>query len=213
MSVGHLVVPPADAGGVDGVRHGVAPVLVVPGVGEARPDVVDVRDVAVVQRPNQPAGHQPADLVVAREVDVVVDAAAADLGDRLVGVVERRDLDLDAVLVLERLHRVGADVVGVGVELERRALLRREPVGDRLVVVGDVPLDRVVRRGERQAWAVRDDGPDLEHAARKAPSVGAAAARIAARVRNCRRVGPCPLGAGIRASPLLSRLVAGRTLA
>ena len=56
---GHLVVPPADSGGVDGVRHGVAPLLVVPGVGEGRPHVLDVRDVGVVQRSDQVA-HSPA---------------------------------------------------------------------------------------------------------------------------------------------------------
>ena len=151
----HLVVTPTDAGGVDRVGDAVAPVLVVPGVGEGRPHILDVGDVAVVQRLHQLARHQPADLVVAGEVDVVVDAAAADLGDRLVGVVEGRDLHLDAVLFLERLDRVRARVVGIGVELQRRALLRREAVFDGLVVVGDVPLDRAVRRGERQRRLTR----------------------------------------------------------
>ena len=148
---GHLIGPPADAGRVDGVGHAVLPVLVVPGVGEERPDVLDVRDVAVVERPHQTTGHQSADLVVAREEDVVIDVAAADLGQRLVGVVERRDLDLDAVLVLERLDRFGCHVVGVAVELQRRALLRTEAVGDRLVVRRDVPFDRAAGRRDRQA--------------------------------------------------------------
>ena len=67
---GDLVVPPADAGGVDGVGHGVAPLAVVPGVGERRPDVRDVRDVGVVQRPDQLGRHHLGDLVIAREVDV-----------------------------------------------------------------------------------------------------------------------------------------------
>ena len=155
---GHLVGPPTDSGGVDGVRHGVAPLLVVPGVGEARPHVLDVGDVGVVQRSEQVATHQAADFGVVGVVDVEVDSTA-QLGDRLVAVVEGRDLDLDAVLILEALHGLRAEVVGVVVDLERRALLRGEPVGDRLVVVGDVPLDRVIRRGQRQASAVRTTAP------------------------------------------------------
>ena len=55
-----------------------------------------------------------------------------------------------------------------------------------------------------------DDGEDdFEQAETKLPSVGAAAARMAARCRNCRRFG----GVGIGTSPLISRLIAGRTLA
>ena len=88
----------------------------------------------MVQRAHQPAGDQPADLVVAREVDVIVDVATADLGDGLVGVVERRHLNLGGVLLLERLDRVGCDVVGVAVELKGGALLRSQPVGNGLVV-------------------------------------------------------------------------------
>ena len=147
---GHLIGPPAYSGGVDGVRHGVLPALVVPGVGEARPHVLDVWNVGVVQWPDQPAIHQTADLGVVGVVDVEVDSAA-EFGDRLVPVVEGRDLDLRRVLVLEGLDGFGAEIVGVVVDLERRALLRREAVGDRLVVVGDRPLHRVVRRGDRQA--------------------------------------------------------------
>ena len=147
MSSGTRSVPPADAGRVDAVGHGVARLAVVPGAAEGRPDVAEVADVAVVDRPHQLGRHEPADLVVAREVDVERHRAGADLGDRLVGVVERGDLDLDAVLLLERLHDRGTEVVGVVVE-EERALLGLETVGDRLVVVGDVPRDGVVRRGD-----------------------------------------------------------------
>ena len=199
---GHLVGPPTDSGGVDGVRHGVAPLLVVPGVGEARPHVLDVGDVGVVQRPEQVATHQAADLGVVGVVDVEVDSTA-QLGDRLVAVVEGRDLDLDAVLILEALDGLRAEVVGVVVDLERRALLRRESVGDGFVVVGDVPLDRVSGAASVRVGCP-DDGPDFEHAVRKAPRVGAVAARIAARARNCRRVGPCcgPLGTGIWGLPV-----------
>ena len=78
------------------------------GSGTSRPDVGDVGDVAVVERPDQLGRDHLADLVVAREVDVVGHLAGADLGQRLVGVVERRDRDLDVVLrvlLLERLDR------------------------------------------------------------------------------------------------------------
>ena len=149
--LGHLVVTPADAGGVDGVGHGEPPLLVVPRVGEDGPDIADVRDVAVIERLQQTTVDEPADLVVAREVDVVIDIAAADLGDGLVGVVEGRHLDLGLVLVLERLDRVRGDVVGVAVELQRGALLGRETVGDRLVVRRDVPGDRILRGRDLQA--------------------------------------------------------------
>ncbi len=48
--LGNDVRPPGDARVVDGVRHGVAPLQVVEGIGEVRPHLADVRDVAVVQR-------------------------------------------------------------------------------------------------------------------------------------------------------------------
>ena len=49
----NVVLPPGDAGRVDRVRHRVLPLLVVPGVREVRPGLGDVRDVAVVERPDQ----------------------------------------------------------------------------------------------------------------------------------------------------------------
>jgi hypothetical protein len=103
----------------------------------------------VIQRAEQVSVDQPADLGVVGVVDVEVDTAA-QLGDRLIAVVERGDLDLAAVPILECLDGLRAQVVGVVVDLERRVLFRGETVGDRLVVVGDVPRDRALRRGERQ---------------------------------------------------------------
>ena len=195
--VGDQVGAPADAGRVDAVGDRVARLPVVPGALERRPHVAEVAEVAVVERPDQLRGDQPGDLVVAREVDVERHRSGADLGDRLVGVVEGRDLDVDAVLLLERLHHRGAEVVGVVVD-EQRALLRREAVGDRLVVVGDVPGDGVVGRG------------DLELGGR--PGAAAAGAgrgvRAGLQERTQRRGRRCPSRAALRSRVRRSR--AGR---
>ncbi len=185
--LGDLVVAPADAGRVDGVGHGVAPLAVVPGVGERGPDVGDVRDVGVVAGPDQLGRHHLGDLVIAGEVDVVGGLARPDLGQRLVGVVERRDRDLDVVglvLLLERLDDLRADVVGVVVELERRALLGHQPVGDGRVVLGDRPRDR------------RAGGGDLQRRRGRARSLGRCRSRRAARGEGFqqRRAAECEPG-------------------
>jgi hypothetical protein len=140
--------PPADPGRVRRVRDAVLPVLVVPGVLELGPAVDDVRDVLVIERLHELGGDHLPDLVVGREVDVVVQRAGGDLAQRLLGVVEGRELDVDAVLRLEVLHDARIQVVGVVVELEGAALLGGEPRLDHRHVAVERPLDRVVGAGD-----------------------------------------------------------------
>lgn len=108
----------------------------------------------MVQRPDEVGRDEPADRDVAGEVDVVRHGPGADLGDRLVLVVEGRHAHVDVVLgvvLLELLVHTRGDVVGVVVEPERGAALRRQFVNDPFVVLRDRPRDRMRRRREREA--------------------------------------------------------------
>ena len=84
----------------------------------------------MVERLQVGARDQPADVVGGREEDVGGDLAGHELLDALLHVVERRPLDLDVVLVLERLQdllvEVGVPVVDLqhAVGLDRRAAWR-----------------------------------------------------------------------------------------
>jgi hypothetical protein len=93
-------------------------------------------------------------------MDVDLDRAAGELRDRLGVDVERRDLDVDAVLRLELLEHVRADVVGV-VEDAQRAGLGFEAVVDAL---GDGPVTALVtpaaRAEDRDAGAEHGAEPD-----------------------------------------------------
>jgi hypothetical protein len=61
----------------------------------------------VVERAEQVGLDQLPEGVVAREVEVELQLLRGDLRQRLVGVVERRQPDVDAVLLLEVLEHPG----------------------------------------------------------------------------------------------------------
>ena len=52
----------------------------------------------MVERTKQPLSDHLAHLVIARRADVIVGLAGLDLGQHFVGVVERRDSNLDTEL-------------------------------------------------------------------------------------------------------------------
>ncbi len=56
----------------------------------------------MVERAEQLGQDQPPERVVAGEVDVELELLRRDLGQRLVGVVEGREPDLDVVAALRR---------------------------------------------------------------------------------------------------------------
>ena len=74
----------------------------------------------MVERLQVVARDQAADVVGGREEDVGGDLAGHQLLDALLHVVERRPLDLDVVLVLERLQDLLVDVGVPVVDLQRR---------------------------------------------------------------------------------------------
>src|SRR5215213_10064834 len=128
----------------------VVPALVVPGVLERRPDLLDVGDVAVVEGAQEVSLDQLAKVVVGREEHVEGDLAAAELGHRLVHVPVGRDLDLDVVLLvllLEVLDDLLVDVLAPVVDLQGGALLGGEAVGD-ACVGRDRPGHGVVGAGQ-----------------------------------------------------------------
>ena len=143
------VLPPGDPRGVDRVRHRVPPALVVEGVGELRPGLVDVWEVAVVERLDQTGLHQGPDQVDGGEEHIEVEVAAGQFGDGLVGGVERAHLDGTSVLLGERVQHLLVDVGHPAIELDRGVLLRCQAAGDRLVGIGQRPGDRPVGPGER----------------------------------------------------------------
>ena len=145
------VVAPADAVAPDDVGHGVARALVVERVLQLGPDVDEVRQVGVVQRLQDAAGHELHDVAAAEpEDDVERHRAGRELRQRLVGRVVGGDLDAAVELGLELLLRVRVDVVGVVVD-PQRAALGLLAIRDRLVVVEERPGHGVVRARQRQA--------------------------------------------------------------
>jgi hypothetical protein len=143
------VLPPGDAGRVDRVGNRVLPAQVVEGVEEVRPGLVDVRDVGVVERPEELALHERPEHVDRREEDVEGELAGLDLGDGLAHRVERRDLGLALVLLAEAVDAGLVDVGDPVVDLEGGACLRRQAALDGLVVVEDRPANRVVLARQR----------------------------------------------------------------
>ena len=144
-----MVLTPGDAGRVDRVGHGVLPLAVVERVGEVRPGLRDVRDVAVVERLDQLPVHQLRHDVDGREEDVEVELPAAQLGQGGVHVLERGHLDLAVVLLAERFQAVGVDVGDPVEQPQRGVLLGSEPALDRRIVLGQGPGHRIVRPGQR----------------------------------------------------------------
>ena len=137
--VADQVVPPRDAGGEHHVRRRVLPAHVVE-VRDPGPQLVLERgQVRLVERLDQPALRQLAD-VLERDGDQQVEVRAVRLHLRhhLVRRVEDRVLDVDAVPVAELVPHLLIDVVVVAEDLERSGL-GRQAVGDRRVVLGDRP--------------------------------------------------------------------------
>ena len=153
--LGHLVLPPGDARGVDRVRHRVLPPPVVERVGEVRPGLGDVRDVAVVERLDQLGLDQLAEHVHGRaheHVEAPGRCAASTCASFMVLNVVTWTLQL---YFLAKSFRHGlVDVGDPVVDLQRGAL---SPAAgrwlDRLVVLEDRPGHRVVRPGQRRRRA------------------------------------------------------------
>ena len=125
----------ADAGAEHRVGHGVDPALVVVRVSQRCDDVADVGEVGLVQRLDQPGVDQLEQRRGGRAVmEIDVDRTGRQLGDGFVVGRERRDLDLDAVLRLERRDDVGADV-RVVVEDPQRTGFGFQAILDRLGVL------------------------------------------------------------------------------
>ena len=168
----------------------------------------EVGDVAQVDRLEHLADDEPLEEHELGHEHVELNRPARDLRDRLVDRRERADLDLDPVLLLERLDHVGVDVRVPVVELER-PLLGREPRGDRLVVGVDRKRHRPV--GTRQRQATRSDGPPADDAevaltcgvvlphASSTPGTARPAAATPARRMNVLRV--LPLMSSLLSSP------------
>ena len=129
-----LVRPPGDAGGVDGVGNGVARLAVVERVDELRPDVLlEVRDVVEVERLDQLAGNADIERVRRDLHHVGRDRSGGEPLESGVDVVERRVLDVDAVLGPEIREDLLVEVGGIVEDGERPACLRLEPRRDRIL--------------------------------------------------------------------------------
>ena len=103
-----------DASGAEGVRHSVGILGVIVSVAVLLVDVLEVRDVAVVQRHQHPFAYHLGDHVVRRDDDIVVGRAGLELGvEGLVGV-EGGIVDLDAGQLFKGRHHVHAVVGTVG---------------------------------------------------------------------------------------------------
>ncbi len=146
----HQVLTPGDPGRVDRVRDRVLPALVVEGIGVIRPGLADVRDVGVVQRLGELALDDLAEHVGRGPDEHVEGQAAAQLGQRLVHRVERRELHLALVLLGEAVHDVLVDIRLPDVNLERRVPLGPDPGLDRGVAREYRPFDRVTWPRQRQ---------------------------------------------------------------
>ena len=154
----HEVLTPGNAGGVDRVRDGVLPAAVVERVGEVRPGLVHVRDVAVVQRLDQLGLDQLAQHVHGHAHEHVERQAAAQLGQGLVHRVERGHLDLAVVLLGEVVHAGLVDVGDPVVDLQGGPGLGLQAAGDRLVLGVEGPFHRVVRARQRDRARARQGG-------------------------------------------------------
>ena len=145
----HQIFAPGHARGVDRVRDGVLPVLVVERIGEVRPGLGNVRQVAVVQRLNELGLDQLAEHVHRDAHEDIEAEPAAQLGQRLVHRVERGQRDL-ALVFLGEVVQAGLVDVGDPVEdLQRRAGLGGQAAGNRLVDREDRPQHRVARPRQR----------------------------------------------------------------
>ena len=144
-----LVRAVADPGRPRDVRDRVPRLLVVPRVLHRRPDVLQVRQVVVVQRLERLADDEAAESIGCREEDVEVDGTGRDLRDRLVERREERLLDLDAVLLGEVLLDPRPEVAVPVVDAKCSAL-GLEPRRDHRVVVEQRPRDGAVGLGQQE---------------------------------------------------------------
>ena len=150
LAVVDHVAPVGDARRVDDVGEAVPGLDVVVGALELRPVVLlVVGEVGVVQWLDQLGRDELAERVRGGEEDVELQLAGPDLREGLVHVLESGDLVVAIELLAEPLHDLLPDVLVPVVELERRAGLGLESVGDRLEVVVDRPGHRRVVRGDR----------------------------------------------------------------
>jgi hypothetical protein len=111
------------------------------------------------------------ELVGRREDDVELEAAGAELRERLVERVERGDADAHALLLAEGLDDRGVEVVGVVVDLQLAAALGLRRALDRLAAPRQD--DRIVLARQRDAGAV--DRPARGRIAQDALAVAPAA--------------------------------------
>ena len=169
-----LVLPPGDAGRVDHVRHRVPGMDVVERALERVPDVLQVREIRVVDRLDQLAGDGAREVLDGREPHVEARLAGGQLRERLLLVLERRDVDRDLVLLLELLDDGRVDV-GRPVEDVQRALFGVLARRDRIVVGVEGQRHRMVSARERNAA-----GAD-RHADGRAERIGRAEQRVGAR--------------------------------
>jgi hypothetical protein len=117
------------------------------------PDVLlEVGDQLVVERLHELAADQARELVGRREDDVELQAAGAELRERLVERVEGGDPDAHALLLAEGLQHLGVEVVGVVVDLQLAAALGLDRARDRVAELGHD--HRVVAARQRDARAV-----------------------------------------------------------
>ena len=137
------------------VGHGVVRADVVERALQRGPDVLlQVGDVVEVERLDQLAGDHLVEVVGRHLGHVGRDRAGGERRDPRVDVVERRDLDLDVVLLAELLEQLPVDVVRVVEDGEGAAGLGLEARGDRLLpqrqrhsLVG--PRQRIRRPADR----------------------------------------------------------------
>ena len=168
--------------------------LVVERVGEIRPRLLDVRDVAVVQRLDQLGLDQLAQHVHGHAHEHVERQPAAQLGQGLVHRVERGHLDLAVVLLGEVIQAGLIDVGDPVVDLQGGPGLGLQAAGDRLVLAIDGPLDRVVPARQRHRARARQGGR-ARIQQRAAAQRGQAGARTAGQ--------EAPAGEQGRAGPVL----------
>ena len=92
-------------------------------VDELRRDVLDVRDLGVIERLEQIGLDHALDELAARNDDVEAGVAGAQFGEQLVVGREQAHIDVDAARVLEVLERGLADISVPVVEIELRLLV------------------------------------------------------------------------------------------
>ena len=132
--LGDLIVAPEDAGGVGRVRHRVVRAAVVERVDQLRPDVLlEIRDVVEIERLDELAGDHLIEVVGRHLHDVGLHRAGRQLLDSGGDVVERRVLDLDAVLLPEVLQELLPEVGRVVEDGEGAARLGLEAGLDRVL--------------------------------------------------------------------------------